>query len=159
MDENEPDPQKLNYATPRKRGAKPPRDITELTAFRFTLGAGLSTLVAAYLILSGPADQFPMTMACGGLGCLIIQAGLILTATNFYRWTQEQGVRERSALRTFFAGVVGGAMLYTFPFWLRRLTTNEASYVVVTVIPLFIYPVLMPPFLLNCVCVDEADEA
>ena len=125
-------------------------------AFRFALGDGVATLVAAVLILSGPSSDYPATLACGGL-FVIAGHGLLLMTTGWCLRLLWRGcIEERSGLASIIAGLLGGTSVFASPYLGEWLSAGTDVSAVTTVTFLIVYPVIASFVLFQRVKVDRS---
>lgn len=121
----------------------------ERTAFHFAVGNGISTLIAALIILRGPPSHYPLTLTCGGVFVVVIQCLLLIISVWFRHFVRRSSLKERNALVTVLAGFSGGVLVFALPAIIEKSTNNTVTLLLATVFALCIYPIAVSPIVFS----------
>jgi hypothetical protein len=117
--------------------------LLETAGFHYVAGLGVSTIVAALLILWRWRPDFPPTLACGGIFVVLIQWGFVALSEKCRRYMFGHLLEERSPRITFTCGVLGGVMVFGVPLLIAKVTSDQIASVCATLVPLCVYPIVV----------------
>lgn len=132
-------PTVLDYEQPPGERRRLP---LEVIAFRFVLGAGISTLGSALWLLSARGGDYPPTLACGGTFVVVIQVGLLALASSVRHLATGAILQERHRSTTIVVGMVCAAIVFALPPIVSRVASTNVASIIATILPLCGGPVL-----------------
>jgi hypothetical protein len=144
-----PKPLMLDYARPvtplpRRKSA------LEVMELHYVAGIGVTTIFAATLMMMQISiKNYPMTLACGGWFVVFIHCLMLAFGTIAWESYTTCPAKERNWKRTVVAGTVGAVLVFGLPWAVLCFTDNGVVYAAATLIPLLVYPLVVPIYLLE----------
>jgi hypothetical protein len=135
------------------------KSLLEVVGFHFVIGAGTSTVVAAFLLLWRIKSNYPFTLACGGTFVIVIQLLFLMIPAIFRRTIFRRLLLERNLWITILIGFAGSAMVFVLPIVIANFTSDFLSSILGVLIPLVMYPLATSFIVFRCGGKNEMTKA
>jgi hypothetical protein len=135
-----------------------PKPLYDRLGLHFVAGLGPVAIVATYLTLTTPAARFGnypvmsvmlVLYTCASIPVILLQFGLLVLSGSIREGMTGIYLEERNGWRTFCAGVLSGVVVFGLGYLAQRLELNDLTAWAILFIPLFIFPLAYPFFLLR----------